>query len=108
MYNAYVKEKESLETLTTEAGFAAYNINKVAKILDIGDFYIKPEFRNGLKSTELFNKVKDLARENGLKKITCCVITQHNKPEESLYVVLRHKFKFSHIMDGVIYFYQNI
>ena len=108
MYSAYVKEKERLETLSTEVGFAAYRINKVANILDIGDFYIKPEFRNGFKSTELFTKVKELAKESGVNRITCCVVTTHNNPEDSMYAVLRHKFKISHMGDGVIYFYQNI
>jgi len=108
MYASYVKEKEGFETLMTEHGFAAYHINKIAKILDIGDFYIKPESRNGFKSTKLFNEVVDLAKKNECKKITCCVETYLQKPEASMYVVLRNKFKFSHINDGVIYFYKNI
>jgi N-acetylglutamate synthase-like GNAT family acetyltransferase len=108
MYRDYVKEKESLETLQTDVGFAAYRICPITKIMDIGDFYIKPECRTGLESTRLFNKVKEVAKDKGVNRITCCVVTTHQNPEQSLYVVVRHKFKISHVHDGVIYFYQNI
>lgn len=108
MYNAYVKEKEKLDVLETETGFAAYFISEFSKTLEIGDFYVKPEFRNGRKSTLLLNKVIELAKEKKCKRITCCVELNLEKPEASLYGVLRHKFKYSHVLNDVIYFYQNI
>ena len=108
MYKAYVKEKELLETYENEYGFGAYQINPYGKIFDIGDFYIKPEYRTGVKSTKLFDELVDIAIKNSCKKITCCVDTNQALPEPSLHIVLRLKFKFSHIHDGVIYFYKNI
>lgn len=108
MYAAYVKEKEGLETLQTEVGFGAYSVSSVAKIFEIGDFYIKPEFRNGIKSVRLFKDLLDKAKELGCDKVTCCVETSLLKPEASMYVILRVGFKFSHIYGDIIYFYQNI
>ncbi len=108
MYKAYVKEKENLITHESEVGFGAYRINKFGKFFEIGDFYIKPEHRNGRESTKLFNELVKIAKENGCTKITCCVETYTENPEASLFVILRHGFKFSHIRDEVIYFYKNI
>ena len=108
MYAAYVKEKEGLETLANDVGFAYYKVSSIAKIFDVSDFYIKPEFRNGLKSVKLFNELVKLAKEKGCDKITCCVVTYHQNPEASMYAVLRVGYKISHINDGIIYFYKNI
>jgi len=109
MYKDYVKEKESLETYENEHGFCAFNISSVARIMDIGDFYVKPEHRkDNVKSESLFNEIVDLAREKGCKKITACVDITQNNTELSVGALLKVKFRISHLDEENIYFYQNI
>lgn len=108
MYNAYVKEKENLDIIDNEHGFAAYQISKYSKTLDIGDFYVKPESRNGIKAIALFQKIEELAKEKGCNKISCCVILSQLKPEDSLAGVLRVKFKYSHTNNDTMYFYKKL
>ena len=108
MYSEYVKEKEGLETLMTEVGFGAYQVSSVAKIFEIGDFYIKPEFRNGVKSVKFFNELVQKAKELKCNQVVCCVDTNQKNPEMSLHAVLRVGFKIKSINSGIIYFYKYI
>lgn len=108
MYKAYVKEKGNLDTYETEYGFGAYTINKIEKSMDIGDFYIKPEYRNGKYSTRLFSELKEIAKDKDCKKIICNADLTHINPEESIYAIIRHGFKYSHFFNQVIYFYMEI
>lgn len=108
MYKAYVKEKENLDVFECEFGFAAYNINHLAKEMEIGDFYIKPEFRNGVYASKLYKSLIELAKQNDCKKLFCCVVLNAPKCEDSMFLILRHRFKFSHVTNQLIYFYLDL
>ena len=108
MFDSYLKEKENLDTYTNDHGFAAYNVNKISKIMDIGDFYIKPEHRNNINSVNLFNEIVELAKTKKCTKVTAMVDTTQTKVELSLKALLKVNFKLSHLDGEAIYFYQNI
>lgn len=108
MYKAYFKETENLETYENEAGMFGYTICDFSKTIDIGYVYINQEYRNGVHYSNLFKDMIKIATDRKCKRVSCCVITSNHKPETPMYMLLRHKFKFSHITGDVIYFYLDI
>ena len=108
MYSDYMKEKHSLQLFKTYCGFVSYNISKFSNTFNIEDFYIKPEYRNTKEGTFLFYRVKEFAINSECKKMTCCIETKSNYVTPSLGAVISVGFKFSHIKDDLIYFYQNL
>ena len=107
MYSDYMKEKESLETYENEYGFITYK--KVKDVCYIGDFYVKPQYRGKRHTTDIANKVEEIAKGMGCNMMLAEVDTQDNNPEQGMYVQLRHGYKFSHIHNNsIIYFYKRI
>lgn len=107
MYADYMKEKENLESYECEYGFITYK--KMKDALYIGDFYVKPQYRGSKHTTAMSNYVETIAKEAGCTMMLAEVNTKDNKPEQGMYVQLRHGYKFSHIVNNsIIYFYKRI
>lgn len=72
MYAAYLKERENLDILETEFGFAI--VREMPDCLYLQDIYVKPEFRKQGKGREMLLVVEDAAKEMGFKKVlgSCC------------------------------------
>jgi len=108
MYKDYIREKIGYESYENETGFALYKANPVTKIMDVADFYIKPEYRVKHYAKDFFLGLVKLAKENGCNKFTGGVCVSHKDPEVSLKALLRVRFKISHIHEDMIYFYQYV
>lgn len=67
MYAAYLKERENLDVLETDYGFAI--VRQMSDCLYLQDIYVKPEFRKQGKGREMLSIVEDAARELGYKKL---------------------------------------
>lgn len=76
--------------------------------LDVGGFYVKPEYRNGIHSKNILKDIIKVARDFGCKILTACVVTDFKDPETAMYNMLRMKFKFQRIDGEIIYFYYNL
>jgi len=100
MYFEYAKERESLDSITSENGFALYRKDK--NTLFIRDIYVKPEFRKTSEFLNLFKRLKKIAEELNCKYMEGHVYLDTKDPTLSLRAILSAGFKVVHASNGMI------
>lgn len=74
----YFREREGFEILGDDKSFAIYKI--MGDTCYIRDIWTHPDFRRKRVATELADKVSDIARAAGCKKLTGSVSTTAHDP----------------------------
>jgi hypothetical protein len=92
MYFDYVKERESLDNLVIDDGFALYR--KDCDTLFIRDIYTKN--RNSTTFFKLFKQLENIAKDLSCKCMEGHVYTTANNPTLSLRAILSAGFKVVH------------
>jgi ribosomal protein S18 acetylase RimI-like enzyme len=68
LYARYLKEREGIETLESEHGFATYLLRPTdCYIIDI---YVVPELRQSGLAKQLADQIVEIAKERGIKLLT--------------------------------------
>lgn len=74
MFAKYAWEEEQKYTVECADGFITYKLFPEYSECMICDFYVKPEKRVVSKTAVMLaDKVEDIAREKGMKNLSCCV-----------------------------------
>lgn len=91
LYKQYVKEREGVETISTDSGFIMYKIEN-DKCL-ICDLYILPELRKQNKGSFFANQVFELCKEMGIKEVHAQVDIRANGHKTSILAIEAFGFK---------------
>jgi len=107
LYKQYLKERENIELIEDDHGFATY------RKLDNGDYYIidiyiEPEFRRSGLARELSKKIKDIAIEDKATKLIGSVCISTNNVTVSMAAVIGDGFKFTHANGNMLWFSKDI
>ena len=107
LYTQYLKEREDMDVVCVEHGFATYK--KVSEdtyyLVDV--FVEKLYRRNGIAS-ELNELVTQIALQDGAKKLLGSVDITKPNVTGSMAVILANGYKYSHANGNGIYFIKEI
>lgn len=102
LYAEYIKENLGKETVESEIGFLTFY--EVKDGMYIEDIYVIPEMRKGGAAAKMADKVAEIAKARGLKKLIGSVRPSAKNSTDSLKVLLSYGFKLeSSINDGIIF-----
>lgn len=102
LYADYIKEREGLDLVSVEMGFATYKIHE--EVVYIQDIYVAPEYRRGHVATELAEKIAGMGKEAGCKYITGSVCLSVGNPTDSMRVLLAYGMEFLNLQGDMMYF----
>ena len=105
MYAQLMFEKFGVYTFETEKGFFTYHVGKVFYVEEI---FIKPEFRGGNVTEQFISEIDSLAMKHGHKEIIGSVNIRAHGCSKSAYLLLKNKYRISHIGGDLIYFKRTI
>lgn len=106
MYADYVKEREGIETLETEWGFATYSFKE--DYVAIWDLYVKPDFRREGAGTRIADEVCEFAKKLGYKYLMGQVSTKANGAHESMICLLDYGMTLHSSAGELIYFKKDL
>lgn len=96
----YAKERENIETLESEIGFATYYFLEDGCY--IKDIYVHPDHRKSGEASRLANEIAVMAKEKGSKKLYGTVCPSANGSTESLKVLLAYGFRLDSCISNLI------
>lgn len=107
LFADYIKEREDIETLEFEKGFITFKMLPDNTIY-MKDIYVIPEARREGVGTFLTDKVCEIAKERGCKKVFGSVSLGANNASDSLKAQLIYGMKLHSIKDNMIYLVKDI
>ncbi len=105
-FASYKKEREGVETVEDQHGFATYKF--VEDGVYIEDLYVVPEKRESKLASKYADKVVAIAREKGYTKLFGSVCYSDPNATTNLHVLLGYGFNLLHGNKDMIYFVKEI
>lgn len=102
----YLKERENVESIESEYGFATYSIHE--QECYIRDIWVQPQFRQLNHATTLADCIVKIAKDKGCTFIIGTVCPAANNSTESLKVLLGYKMKLVSSKENLIIFRKEI
>jgi hypothetical protein len=106
LFAEYLLEKTQDQIIEKTYGFITYSFQ--ADSCWIKDLYIKKEFRNMNKATDLADEVAEVAKTFKLKKLLGSVIPSNKGSTESVKVLLAYGMKLDSATNDFILFSKEI
>lgn len=103
---AYLKERQGLDSIIVDGGFASYLIN--GDECYIVDLWAHPENRNRGVASAMADVISTKAKSLGCKYLTGSVDTTKGDPTTSTKVLLAYGFKVFSSVAGGIYFRKDL
>lgn len=96
LFGEYIAEREGGRLLTAPHGFLAYRLDEDA--IHIGAFFVRAPERGSGRGTELFERLLEVARKNGIRRIrgTCL------QGADVLKIARHRNFTFTNMSDGTV------
>jgi len=92
MFEAYLKERDGVETIIFDSGFISYRI--IENQFYISEYYLKPENRKSPKSIkQMMLRCFDIAVENECESFGCHINLANKNFNEVLLIRLKMGFK---------------
>jgi len=109
MYADYLKEREGMETVTHEHGFATYNKMDDGSFY-ICDIYVKPDHRRSGAATELEAEIIKRAKSAGASRVIGSVCLTTNGVTRSMKTLLGSGYEYlsADYTKDIIYFVKGI
>lgn len=106
LYAQYIKEREGLNVVETEHGFASYELDKdFAYIVDI---YVLPQHRKSGLASELADKVQEIAKRHNVRILLGSIDPKASGADVSEKALLGYGFKKSHETDALVFYKKEI
>lgn len=102
LYAEYLKEREGVDLLSTDIGFAIYNIR--GEECYIRDIYVQKGRRNGHEATKMADKISEIARSRGCKILTGSVDPKLPTSTVSTKVLLAYGMKIVGLLNDLLVF----
>lgn len=106
LYPLYLKEREGIEVLEKEQGFATYKVR--SHDCYIIDIYVVPEARKSGLASQMANEIAEIAKANGIKILTGSVDTRDKEALRNEKVLLAYGMRKAQQEDHMIYFYKEL
>lgn len=106
LFLQYKKERENVESIQVDGAFITYKW--LQEYCYIEDVYCVPELRDSGISHELAEKVAEIARKKGYKKLLGSVDTSTPNPEQSLRACFNNGFKILKLDNKVIWLFKEL
>lgn len=106
LYASYIKERENVDTLETEKGFATYYFLQDGCY--IRDIYISPDYRGAKTASELAAQIAVIAKEKGCHKLYGTVVPSLKGSTHSAKVLLTNGFLLHSALQDFIVFSKDI
>jgi ribosomal protein S18 acetylase RimI-like enzyme len=106
LYPLYLKEREGLETLEKEYGFAIYKLRGTDCYIQ--DIYVLPEHRKSGLCFSMADEISQIAKQQGYKILTGSVDNRASGAEGSHKVLKAYGMKPYAIEDYVTYYFKEI
>jgi ribosomal protein S18 acetylase RimI-like enzyme len=90
-YSKYLAEKTDCNIIEDERGFATYRFTSDS--VYIVDIYVSPDFRHHDIASQMADKIGEIAKEKGIRKMLGSVNINTKDPTSSLKVLLAYGFK---------------
>jgi ribosomal protein S18 acetylase RimI-like enzyme len=103
---AYYKEREGIDSLVYEGGFATYIIS--GEECYIKDIYVEADYRNNHIASKMADEITKIAKKSGCKYLTGTVVPLANNSTESVEVLLAYGFKLSGAVQNGVFFRKEI
>ena len=91
MYFDYIKERENLDYILLEDGFATYRID--GDMLFVSDIYVDKDTRKSTCFFNMYKKLIEIGKKKGCKVMGCSVYLNTNDPTLSLRAILSAGFR---------------
>lgn len=102
LYAQYVKERENLDIVESEKGFATYQIYDNGECY-IRDIFVAPEFRNTKLTMDMQKQINDIAKTKDCKLLVGSVCLDTNNASKSLQILLNDKWQMYKIIGNMIF-----
>jgi hypothetical protein len=106
MYAAYLEELGAKHLYRNDKGFVIYSFTDDSIYLE--EIFILPEFRGKKEFAILANKINDIAKEKGFKKILGSVIPSINNSTRSVAMMLSYGAKLVSSSNNFIIFEKEV
>jgi predicted GNAT family acetyltransferase len=106
LYARYIKEREDLETLEKEHGFATYKFRSTDCYIQ--DIYVLPSHRKSGLAASMANEISQLAKQQGYKILTGSVDSRANGATDSHTVLKAYGMKPYVTEDYVTYYFKEL
>jgi len=106
MWAEYLKEREDLDTVKTEHGFATYKVMGTECYLR--DIYVKPEYRKTGEAKKLSEMVRQEAIKEHCQYISGSVNLKTANPTISIKAILGDGFEVVTFQDGLLWFVKRL
>lgn len=109
-YAKYIKELKNFEMYEDEDGFVLYGYmdSGADKYCYIEDIYVVPEKRKSKIASRYADKVTNIAKEKGYKKLLGSIVPSLPDSHYRMLVLLGYGFKLHSAQDDFIYFCKEI
>lgn len=107
LLDEYWKEREGRETVVDGNGFATYVMLPEGDCYII-DIYVRPERRKAGLAKGYADKVTELARAAGMKRLLGSVDPRANGATESLKVLLAYGMRLRSVRNDLIFFTKDL
>ena len=106
LYGKYLLEREGTNIVEKEYGFATYKIED--DYMYIVDVFVDLPYRKSNKTYEMFEELKNIAKNNNISKLLGSVCTNANGATNSIKFLIAYDFKLLHTDNNMIYFKKEI
>lgn len=103
---AYFKEREGVESISFDGGFATYIIS--GEECYIRDIYVEKDYRNRYLASKMADEITKIAKKAGCKYLTGTVMPSANNSTDSVKVLLSYGFKLHSAIQNGIFFRKEI
>src|SRR4051812_37364023 len=101
LYAQYIQERDNKHIVEDERGFATYFC--INDGIYIEDIFVDKEHRHLGIAASYADKIANIARESGYKKLYGSVVPAKSSSTTSLKVLLAYGFSLSHCDQNIIY-----
>ncbi len=102
----YLKERQGVDSLIREEGFATYKISGEECYLQ--DIWVSPDYRKKGIASEMADDIARIAISKGCKFLTGSVDTTASKAHESVLVLFAYGFKIHSAVQYGIFFRKDL
>lgn len=106
LYAKYIKERENIDIVEREYGFATYQINPPT--VYIRDIYVDADHRNSSIAADLADSIVAKARSEGCNRLLGTVIPSLHGATTSLKVLLAYGMRLDSATNNLIIFIKDI
>lgn len=110
LYAKYIKELKNFEMIEDENGFIIYGFMSKGDehFCYIEDIYVVPEMRKSHVASKYADKVTEIAREMGIKKLLGSIVPSLEGSHYRQQVLINYGFKLYSSQENFIYYIKEI